>query len=132
MTHDLHDLPHDAHTCGANGGVGTSTVAALHALALARAGYPIVLTAASHTELADLAAILGIPTPPEPAIDVNAATGLARSPTASPYLVIDGGTGPAPQITPTEHYLVTRPWYLALRRALASDRRPRGRRPPRA
>ena len=34
--------------------------------------------------------------------------------------------GSAPEIVPTEHYLVTRPCYLALRRALASHRRPHG------
>ena len=57
MTHHLHDLPSDAHTVlfsGAKGGVGTSTVAALHALALARAGFPTALTAVSDTQVADL------------------------------------------------------------------------------
>ena len=129
MTDHLHDLPSDAHTVlltGAKGGVGTSTVAALHALALARAGFSTTLTGASDTELADLAGILGIPTPERPGIDVNAVAGLTPSPTASAYIVIDGGTATAPDVAPTEHYLVTRPCYLALKRALASQRRPDG------
>ena len=69
---------------------------------------------------------MGIPTPEGPAIDVNTAAGAAPSPTASPYIVIDGATGPAPEVPATEHYLVIRPCYLALRRALAGERRPRG------
>ena len=66
MTHHLQQHPDDARTVlftGAKGGVGTSTVAVLHALALARAGFPTTLTAADGAHIADLAAVLGVPTP---------------------------------------------------------------------
>ncbi len=70
--------------------------------------------------------MLGTPTPEEGPIDVNALAALPPSPTAAPHVVIDGATSAGEEITPSEHYLVTRPCYLALRRALVSDRRPHG------
>ncbi len=100
-------------------------MAVLHALALARAGFPTTLAAAHEAHVADLAALLAVPAPEEGLIDVNAVGALPASPTPSPYVVIDGGTaGTQQEITPSEHYLVTRPCYLALMRAL--DRRPQG------
>lgn len=52
-THHHAGDDHDARRVifsGAKGGVGTSTVAVLHALALARAGHPTTLTAAHEFE----------------------------------------------------------------------------------
>ena len=125
MTDHLHDLAHEARTVvfrGAKGGVGTSTVAALHALALARAGSPTTLTATCEVQLGDLAAILGIPPVEGPHIDVNTTAALATSPAAPATVVIDAGTEVDPPLAACEHYLVTRPCYLALRRAVQSAR----------
>ena len=130
MTHQLPQLPPDARTVlftGAKGGVGTSTVAAFRALALAADGFPTALTAADPVQLGDLAALLGTTTPDVPTIDVNAAAGLPADPGAQPHVVIDGGIDDVPAgFLPDEDYLVTRPCYLALRRAVASPYRPRG------
>ncbi len=123
MTHHPHDRAHDAITVlfrGAKGGVGTSTVAALHALTLARAGAPTTLTATSAVQLADLAALLALPPVDGTHIDVNAAANLAPCPTARAAIVIDGGTDADPELAVSEHYLVIRPCYLALRRAVGS------------
>ena len=95
MTDHLHDLAHDATTVlfrGAKGGVGTSTVTALHALVLARTGSPTTLTATSNIQLGDLAAIFGISPVDGTHIDVNTTAGLAPAPTARATIVIDGGT----------------------------------------
>ena len=121
MTHHRHDPDREAITVlfrGAKGGVGTSTVAALHALALARAGAPTTLTATSGVQLADLAALLAVPSVDGTHIDVNAAANLAACPTARAAIVIDGGTDADPELAVSEHYLVIRPCYLALRRAM--------------
>jgi cellulose biosynthesis protein BcsQ len=129
MAHHLHDLPHGARTVlfsGAKGGVGTSTVAALHALALARAGFSTMLTATTDVQLGDLAALLGIPNPRERLIDVNATAALAPLPGAGAVVVIDAGTEADPQVAVSEHYLVVRPCYLALRRAMVDLGRPQG------
>lgn len=127
--HCLPTLPADARTVlftGAKGGVGTSTVAVLHALALAAAGFPTTLTAADPVQLADLAALLGTPAPDEPTIDVNDVACLRPSNGGQPYAVIDGGINDVPSLLPTEDYLVTRACYLALRRAVARGYRPHG------
>ena len=118
MTQHL-QLPTNAvtvHFWGAKGGVGTSTIAALHAIALARAGYPTTLTGLPP-QLDDLAALLAIPAPHEAVLDVNAIAASATAPALRPYAVIDGGVNPAVGTEPSERYLVTRPCYLALRRA---------------
>lgn len=118
MTHDLHP-PADATTVyfwGAKGGVGTSTVATLHALALARAGYPTTL-AAVRPQIADLVGLLAVPTPTDTVLDVNTITAIPPAPALWPHVVIDGGTDPPPSLPLSQRYLVTRPCYLALRRA---------------
>ena len=131
--HRLAPLPADARTVlfsGAKGGVGTTTVAVLHALALAGAGYPTMLTSASPAQLADCAALLATPGPggPDgPTIDVNEAAALPARDGAQRYVVIDGGVDDVPaSFLTTEDYLVTRPCYLAMRRAVAAPYRPHG------
>jgi hypothetical protein len=101
---------------GAKGGVGTSTVAVVHALALARAGFPTTITA---EDAADLSALLGVAPSDGTLVDVNALTALTASTHQTAYVVIDGGTKPPTDLDPDEHYLVTRACYLALRRSLA-------------
>jgi hypothetical protein len=109
---------------GAKGGVGTSTVTVLHALALARAGFPTTMTAA--TDNGDLAALVGAAPTDGELLDVNALTALAASGSRTPHVVIDGGTTPPEGLSVDEHYLVTRACYLALRRALAHPLRAHG------
>ena len=96
--------------------MGTSRVAALHAIALARAGYPTTLTGLPP-QLGDLAALLAVPTPTDRALDLNAITASVPAPALPPYAVIDGGTDPGLGLSPSQRYLVVRPCYLALRRA---------------
>ena len=118
MTQDL-QLPTDAvtvHFWGAKGGVGTSTVAVLHAVALARAGYPTTLTGLPP-QLGDLAALLAVPISDDAPLDVNAIIATAPTPALRQYAVVDGGTDPGRGLSPSERYLVVRPCYLALRRA---------------
>ncbi|HET7488806.1 MAG TPA: hypothetical protein VFJ85_12830 [Acidimicrobiales bacterium] len=103
------------HLWGAKGGVGTTTVAALYALALARAGHPTRLRTADG-DVGDLAAVLGLPDADGP-LDVNAATA-APSSLGSVVTVVDGGTDAAPATAVTRRLVVVRPCYLALRRAL--------------
>lgn len=118
-THDPH-LPADATTVyfwGAKGGVGTSTVAAMHAVALARAGYPTTIIGIPP-QFADLAGLLAVPPPTDRVLDVNAATACPPAPALRPYVVIDGGTDRGRSHMPSQRYLVIRPCYLALRRAM--------------
>ena len=110
----LFDDAHSTYFWGAKGGVGTSTVAALHALALARAGHPTTLTAADgdHDQLAALLAVEC-----DRPLDVNAIAG-RRAWKSAAAVVVDGGTDPAPERAVTRRLLVVRPCYLALRRVL--------------
>jgi len=103
---------------GSKGGVGTSTVAVLHALSVAGTGRCVRLTATAPAGVEDLAVILAVPTP-APGEVVEIAPGLSLSDEADPgaYNVVDGGTdtfsdndGPV--------YLVVRNCYISLRRAL--------------
>jgi len=103
---------------GAKGGVGTSTVAALHALQLARHDETVRLTANTTADVEDLAALLGMPTPdPGEVVNVAPSLTLADHPDAAAHNVVDAGTdcfsdhyGPV--------YVVLRNDYLSLRRAL--------------
>jgi len=103
---------------GSKGGVGTTTVAALHALSVAGTGRSVRLTATGPGGIDDLAAILAVPTPgPGEVIEVAAGLSLGDEADASAYRVVDGGTD-----TFSDHggrvYLVTRNDYLCLRRAV--------------
>ena len=117
MPSDQH-LFDDAHTTyfwGAKGGVGTTTVAALHALALVRAGHPTTLTAADgdHDQLAALLAVEG-----DRPFDVNAIAGRHAREACGAVVVIDGGTDPGLDRAVSRRLLVVRACYLALRRVL--------------
>ncbi len=103
---------------GAKGGVGTTTVAALHALDLPRRGHSVRLSASSTTGIEDLAALLGIPAPAGgQAVDVVPGLTLGDQLAADADNVVDAGTD-----TVSDHdgsaYLVLRNDYLSLRRAL--------------
>jgi len=103
---------------GSKGGVGASTVAALHALSVAGTGRPVRLTAIAAAGLEDLAAILAVPAP-APGEVVQVAPGLSLGDEADPaaYNVVDGGTDTfSDQDGPV--YLVVRNCYVSLRRAL--------------
>ncbi len=112
----------DITFAGAKGGVGTSTVAALYALAAARSGQRIRLTATNAPGVEDLAAILGIPAP-APGDIAEVAPGLTLADHADPAAanVVDAGTDSF-----SDHagrvLLVLRNDYLSLRRALAAPR----------
>ena len=106
------------HLWGAKGGVGTSTVAAVVALHLARR-QPVELRANDTAGLNELRAILGIPAGEGP-------VALGREHDGHTAVVIDGGTDPQPPPDATASFLVTRACYLAIRRALAAGARPRG------
>jgi hypothetical protein len=103
---------------GSKGGVGTSTVAVLHALSVAGTGRAVRLTATAPAGVEDLAAILAVPTP-APGEVVGVTPGLSLGDEADPgaYNVVDGGTD-----TFSDHdgpvYLVVRNCYVSLRRAL--------------
>ena len=103
---------------GSKGGVGTSTVAVLHALSVAGSGRRVRLTATAPAGVEDLAVILAVPTP-APGQVVEVAAGLSLGDEAGPgaYNVVDGGTD-----TFSDHdgpvYLVVRNCYVSLRRAL--------------
>ena len=113
----LFDDARTTYLWGAKGGVGTSTVAALHALALARGGHPTTLVAADGDH-GELAAILGMPEGRGP-VDANAAAGVA--PGERPrVVVVDGGCDPALERAVSRRLVVVRLCYLALRRALAT------------
>jgi len=103
---------------GCKGGVGTSTVAVLHALSVAEAGRNVRLTATGPGGIDDLAAILAVPTPATgEATEVAAGLSLGDEDDPDAYMVVDGGTD-----TFSDHdgrvYLVARNDYLCLRRAL--------------
>ena len=107
---------------GAKGGVGTSTVAALHATQLARLGHTVRLSANDGVD--DLAAIVGVPCPaPNDTAKVLPSLTLAeqRCTDTDAINVVDAGTDCF-----TDHdgsvYLVLRNDYLSLRRALNAPR----------
>jgi len=104
---------------GAKGGVGTSTIAALYALELARSGQTVRLSAASAAEVDDLAAILGTwQVPPGDVIQIVNGLTLADHPsTAADHNVVDAGTDCFSDHTGAV-YVVLRNDYLSLRRAL--------------
>ena len=86
---------------GSKGGVGTSTVAVLHALSVAGSGRRVRLTATAPAGVEDLAVILAVPTP-APGEVVEVAAGLSLGDEADPgaYNVVDGGTDtPSPIMT---------------------------------
>ena len=100
---------------GAKGGVGTSTVAAMHALQLAHSGQPVHLSATSGAGVEDLAAILGMPDPaPGHIIDVAPGLTLGEELATGAANVVDGGTDRF-----SDHhgavYVVLRNDYLSLR-----------------
>lgn len=107
--------PRTIHFYGAKGGVGTSTAAALLALELQAAGQHVALI--DLTDTGDHAAILGRPAcgsmiylpEPDPAAEMH----------QFDVAIIDHGTD-VPTGIPNGQavYLVTRPCYVALRRAL--------------
>lgn len=103
---------------GAKGGAGTSTVAVLHSLGVARSGRRVRLSGSDTACVDDLAALLGA-RPPSPGDAVEVVPGLTLSEDTNPnaYNVIDAGTD-----TFSDHhgsvYLVVRNDYLSLRRAL--------------
>jgi hypothetical protein len=103
---------------GAKGGVGTSTLAALHAAHLARSGRSVRLTSSDPAGLDDLAAHVGVPAPGEgESVVVIPGLTLADHPCADGDNVIDGGT----DCFSDHHgcvYVVVRNDYLSLRRAL--------------
>lgn len=107
---------------GAKGGVGTTTIAAIHAIHLARQGRTVRLTTTVPAGVEDLAAVLGVPAPGpgEPTVVLPGLT-LADHPGNDQDNVVDGGTdcssdrqGPV--------YVVVRNEYLSLRRALTVPR----------
>ena len=103
---------------GAKGGVGTTTVAAVHAIQLARQGHTVRLTSADSARVEDLAALLGVPAPgPGEAVVVIPGLTVADHPAPDGDNVVDAGTdrfsdhcGPV--------YVVVRNDYMSLRRAL--------------
>lgn len=103
---------------GSKGGVGTSTIAVMHALSVAGTGRRVRLTATAPAGVDDLAVILAVPTP-APGEVVEVAAGLSLGDEADPgaYNVLDVGTD-----TFSDHdgpvYLVVRNCYVSLRRAL--------------
>ena len=78
---------------GAKGGVGTSTVAVLHALELAARAGTVHLSATDSSGIDDLAAILGVPAPADGEV-VVAAPGLTLGddPDPNAHCVVDAGT----------------------------------------
>jgi len=78
---------------GAKGGVGTSTVAALHAVQRARLRRCVRLSSTEPAGVEDLAAVLGVPTPgPGEAGDVVPGLTLADHRCGDADNVIDAGT----------------------------------------
>ncbi len=104
---------------GAKGGVGTSTVAAMYALTVARRSDRLVRLTASHDAgVEDLAALLAVPTPGHQGV-VEAGPGLtlADHVDANYINVVDGGTSRFSDDQGAV-YVVLRNDYLSLRRAL--------------
>ena len=100
---------------GSKGGVGTSTVAVLHALSVADT---VRLTATTAAGVEDLAVLLAVPVPaPGEVASVTPELTLGDEADPDAYTVVDGGTD-----TFSDHdgpvYLVVRNDYLSLRRAL--------------
>ena len=113
----LFDNARTTYLWGAKGGVGTSTVAALHALALARAGHPTTLVAADGDH-GELAAIVGMPEGLGP-VDANAAAGVVAVERRVTAAVDHHHPGPLARAV-SRRLVVVRLCYLALRRALAA------------
>lgn len=112
----------DTTFVGAKGGVGTSTIAALYALEVARSGQPVRLTATDAIGVEDLAAILGVPAP-APGQVVEAVPGLSLADHCNPEgtNVLDAGTDCFSDHT-GRVLLVLRNDYQSLRRALGAPR----------
>ncbi len=104
---------------GAKGGVGTSTIAALYALQLARSGQTVRLSATDAAGVDDLAVILGSwQVPPGDVVQIMDGLTLADHPDATvDHNVVDAGTDCF-----SDHvgavYVIVRNEFLALRRAL--------------
>lgn len=114
------------HIYGAKGGVGTTTVSALVALDLQHQEHAVILKSSAGNQ-GDLRAILGLATGYEDE-PINFV-----APAGSPVVtVIDHGTTPpagdlwATRESGDRVFLVIRPCYLGLRRALAQACRPDG------
>lgn len=106
---------------GAKGGVGTTTVAALHALAMNRQGHTVRITSTTTVGVEDLAAILGVPTPgPGDRVQVLPGLTLGDKPCPDSYNVVDAGTDLFSSHDDGPLYAVVRNDYLSLRRALAA------------
>jgi hypothetical protein len=110
------------HLWGAKGGVGTSTVAAVLALHLARRR-PVELRGSTPEQAEDLRALLAMTTTEGPLVlgdHGHDGDGENR------VVVIDGGTDHEAPAGALASWLVIRPCYLALRRALIIGARPTG------
>lgn len=121
------------------GGAGCTTVATLFALQVHRADTPVHLsTAGNRQQLADVAAILGLPGIDDYAMQLirpGFTMGLARSIGTGPYVgdladivqVVDAGTRYSWDHNPTgaDVVLVMRNDYLSLRRAVEAQERTR-------
>ncbi len=106
---------------GAKGGVGTTTVAALHALAITRLGHPVRITSTTTAGIEDLAAVLGVPTPcAAEHVQVLPGLTLASEPCPDSYNVVDAGTDLSSTHEHGPLYAVMRNDYLSLRRALGA------------
>ena len=105
---------------GAKGGVGTSTVAAFHAIELAERTGSVHLTATSAAGIEDLAAVLGVPAPTQGgSVSVLPGLTLGEIAVTADNTVVDAGTDLF-----SDHsgavLVVIRNDYLSLRRALNS------------
>lgn len=111
------------HIYGAKGGVGTTTVAALVALDLQHRGRNVLLRSTTG-RADDLRAVLGLADGYE---DEPITLVANDGPTTPTTTVIDQGTTPPVSLEPGDQaFLVIRPCYLGLRRALAQGCRPDG------
>lgn len=118
------------HVVGAKGGVGTSTVCALLALEHHAAGHHVILTA-QNDDQGDLHALFGMAATEDP---ISLAPVPIEGPHRIPVLitVVDHGTSLpdcdmwATRTAGDRLYLVMRPCYLAIRRALQLNHRPDG------
>ena len=78
---------------GSKGGVGTSTVAALHALSVAETSRRVRLTATATAGIEDLAVLLAVPVPaPGQVVAVTPALSLGDEADLGAYTVVDGST----------------------------------------
>lgn len=110
------------HLWGAKGGVGTSTVAAVLALHLARR-HRVELRGSTSVQLDDLRALLATTTTEGPLVPGDHGHEYDRE---TRVVVLDGGTDHEPPPGAVASWLVIRPCYLALRRALSIGARPTG------